>query len=79
METTIVYWGSIGIMEKKMETTIYLSGPDTNQNHSSTHQKAQKYSESVVTSLLEDGSIYSDLKPAHGTTSSYKHALGGLV
>ena len=23
METTIVYWGYIGIMEKKMETTIY--------------------------------------------------------
>ena len=23
METTIVYWGHIGIMEKKMETTIY--------------------------------------------------------
>ena len=22
METTIVYWGNIGIMEKKMETTI---------------------------------------------------------
>ena len=22
METTIVYWGYIGIMEKKMETTI---------------------------------------------------------
>ena len=22
METTIVYWGCIGIMEKKMETTI---------------------------------------------------------
>ena len=22
METTIVYWGDIGIMEKKMETTI---------------------------------------------------------
>ena len=22
METTIVYWGHIGIMEKKMETTI---------------------------------------------------------
>ena len=22
METTIVYWGSIGIMEKKMEATI---------------------------------------------------------
>ena len=24
METTIVYWGYIGIMEKKMETTIGL-------------------------------------------------------
>ena len=23
METTVVYWGSIGIMEKTMETTIY--------------------------------------------------------
>ena len=23
METTIVYWGYIGIMENKMETTIY--------------------------------------------------------
>ena len=23
METTIEYWGYIGIMEKKMETTIY--------------------------------------------------------
>ena len=22
METTLVYWGNIGIMEKKMETTI---------------------------------------------------------
>ena len=22
METTIVYWGNIGLMEKKMETTI---------------------------------------------------------
>ena len=22
METTVVYWGYIGIMEKKMETTI---------------------------------------------------------
>ena len=25
METTIVYWGYIGIMEKKMETTIYYT------------------------------------------------------
>ena len=25
MKTTIVYWGYIGIMEKKMETTIYCS------------------------------------------------------
>ena len=24
METTIVYWGSLGIMEKKMETTVLL-------------------------------------------------------
>ena len=24
METTIVYWGYVGIMEKKMETTILL-------------------------------------------------------
>ena len=23
METTILYWGSIGIMEKKMETSTY--------------------------------------------------------
>ena len=27
METTIVYWGSIGIMEKKMEATIPYMGP----------------------------------------------------
>ena len=26
METTIVYWGYIGIMEKKMETTIVYWG-----------------------------------------------------
>ena len=26
METTIVYWGYIGIMEKKMETTIVSWG-----------------------------------------------------
>ena len=26
METTIVYWGYIGIMEKKMETTIVYRG-----------------------------------------------------
>ena len=26
METTIVYWGHIGIMEKKMETTIVYWG-----------------------------------------------------
>ena len=26
METTIVYWGNIGIMEKKMETTIVYWG-----------------------------------------------------
>ena len=26
METTIEYWGYIGIMEKKMETTILLFG-----------------------------------------------------
>ena len=26
METTIVYWGSIGIMEKKMEATIVSCG-----------------------------------------------------
>ena len=26
METTIVYWGYIGIMEKKMETTSLVSG-----------------------------------------------------
>ena len=26
METTIVYWGSIGIMEKKMETTVVYWG-----------------------------------------------------
>ena len=26
METTIVYWGNIGIMEKKMETTIAYWG-----------------------------------------------------
>ena len=29
METTVVYWGYIGIMEKKMETTIkggYIDG-----------------------------------------------------
>ena len=24
METTIVYWGYIGIMEKKMETTVIV-------------------------------------------------------
>ena len=24
METTVVYWGYIGIMEKKMEPTLYL-------------------------------------------------------
>ena len=30
METTIVYWGYIGIMEKKMETTIvYLLLPQS--------------------------------------------------
>ena len=23
METTVVYWGNIGIMEKKMETTTF--------------------------------------------------------
>ena len=29
METTIVYWGSIAIMEKKMETTIvYCRHPE---------------------------------------------------
>ena len=26
METTIVYWGYIGILEKKMETTIVYWG-----------------------------------------------------
>ena len=26
METTIVYWGNIGIMEKKMETSIVYWG-----------------------------------------------------
>ena len=26
METTIVYWGYVGIMEKKMETTISILG-----------------------------------------------------
>ena len=26
METTIVYWGNIGIMENKMETTIVYWG-----------------------------------------------------
>ena len=26
METTVVYWGYIGIMEKKMETTIVCRG-----------------------------------------------------
>ena len=26
METTMVYWGNIGIMEKKMETTIVYWG-----------------------------------------------------
>ena len=26
METTVVYWGYIGIMEKKMETTIAYMG-----------------------------------------------------
>ena len=25
MEATIVYWGHIGIREKKMETSIYLN------------------------------------------------------
>ena len=28
METTIVYWGYIGIMENKMETTIWGLGED---------------------------------------------------
>ena len=35
MEATIVYWGNIGIMEKKMETTIVYS--DRAQLHDSTN------------------------------------------
>ena len=56
METTIVYWGNIGIMENKMETTIMENQME---------KKMENEMETTITGILGISIMNAKFKPAH--------------